>query len=289
MNREKPGIHFKSTRNSTGFTLVELLVVIAIIGILVALLLPAVQAAREAARKTACKNNLKQLATGLHLFHEAYKEFPAAQEPAFTLNHSWMTMILPYVEEQALYDKYDFEVKWNEGTNFEITRTALGTLSVQLCPSAEHLDPAQGDYPAINGVGNYDNDGLVIPNGWEKDHGYEVGVLPAVGGLPTGPARDNHRISIRHITDGTRYTITLGEATGRTDGNRFWGDGDNSFVHHEPLLNVTSNNELYSDHPGGLHIALADGSVRFISENTPKRIIDFIGTRAKEELLGEDF
>src|SRR5688572_21206061 len=64
-------------RRSTAFTLVELLVVIAIIGILVALLLPAIQAAREAARRSSCQNNLKQVLTGIHLFVDSYKEFPA--------------------------------------------------------------------------------------------------------------------------------------------------------------------------------------------------------------------
>lgn len=277
----------KSTRDPAAFTLVELLVVIAIIGILVALLLPAVQAAREAARQSQCKNNLKQLATGLHLFHDVNKEFPAAQEPAFTLNHSWMAHILPYVEEEALYDEYDFSLKWDRGTNLLITRTDKGTLVVQLCPTSEHLDPAQGDYAAINGVGNYNHDGLAIPNGWERGRGYEAGVFPAVG-EDDNRTRDNRRISISDITDGTRFTIMLGEDAGREDGNRFWGDGDNSFVHHG-VLNTSRSNELFSDHPGGLHMALADSSVRFLNEYTSKRVVDFIGTRAREEILVEKF
>ena len=96
------------------FTLVELLVVIAIIGILIALLLPAVQAAREAARRAQCTNNLKQLGVGLHNYHDATKSLPfgvggtnlnKAQPP----QHNWgrasgFIPLLPYVEQQALYD-----------------------------------------------------------------------------------------------------------------------------------------------------------------------------------------
>ena len=94
-----------------GFTLVELLVVIAIIGVLVALLLPAIQAAREAARRTQCKNNLKQIGLALNNIHDTERALPSGvygdprsnvtdQSPGL----SWMTRLLPYVEEQSKYD-----------------------------------------------------------------------------------------------------------------------------------------------------------------------------------------
>ncbi|MCL2623735.1 MAG: DUF1559 domain-containing protein [Planctomycetaceae bacterium] len=100
------------------FTLVELLVVIAIIGILIALLLPAVQAAREAARRMQCTNNQKQLGLGMHTYHDACKSFPYAcvfpvidpwtGEPSINYDtHSWVSRILPYVEQSALYSGLD--------------------------------------------------------------------------------------------------------------------------------------------------------------------------------------
>jgi prepilin-type N-terminal cleavage/methylation domain-containing protein/prepilin-type processing-associated H-X9-DG protein len=93
---------------SQGFTLVELLVVIAIIGILVALLLPAIQAAREAARRAQCQSNLKQLALGALNYHDAHNKFPVGFVPAHAANiesWGWAVFTLPYVEEQAIYDR----------------------------------------------------------------------------------------------------------------------------------------------------------------------------------------
>jgi prepilin-type N-terminal cleavage/methylation domain-containing protein/prepilin-type processing-associated H-X9-DG protein len=118
----------RNQRSSTGFTLVELLVVIAIIGILVALLLPAVQAAREAARRSECANTLKQLSLGLLNHADTRKYFPVGGEVGYTRDQngqyveggfknnplgagafnnvqaSWLAAILPFIEEQAVYD-----------------------------------------------------------------------------------------------------------------------------------------------------------------------------------------
>lgn len=99
------------TNNRTaarGFTLVELLVVIAIIGVLVALLLPAIQAAREAARRAQCKNNLKQIGLGLQNVHDSEGALPQGvyTDPANdqSAGLSWMTRLLPYIEQRNMYD-----------------------------------------------------------------------------------------------------------------------------------------------------------------------------------------
>ena len=106
----------------SGFTLVELLVVIAIIGVLVALLLPAVQAAREAARRTQCNNNMKQLVLAVHNFHDVNQVFPASQDQwinskGATIGCSWVTRILPFIEQKALYEKYNFDAAWDDATS----------------------------------------------------------------------------------------------------------------------------------------------------------------------------
>jgi prepilin-type N-terminal cleavage/methylation domain-containing protein len=220
----------KGLQPAAAFTLVELLVVIAIIGILVALLLPAVQSAREAARRSQCMNNMKQLVTAMMVYHDAYNVFPPAHtgwntDGTTDYQHSWMTLILPFVEEQALYDQYDFTLRWNQGNNARfVTRSEAGNLDVQLCPSSEHLDTAQGDYAGINGCGSYNQNGIFIPDGYLKGECYNEGLLPATG--PAWP--ENRPFGIKDCIDGTNYTMMLGEDAGRIDGNRFWGDAHHS-------------------------------------------------------------
>lgn len=105
------------SQSKKAFTLVELLVVIAIIGVMVGLLLPAVQAAREAARRMSCSNNMKQLGLALHNYHSAHERFPysvgwgGSIEAGSAIpganrirNHRGWLLMLPYVEQQALYD-----------------------------------------------------------------------------------------------------------------------------------------------------------------------------------------
>src|SRR5213595_3323169 len=94
-------------RPKQAFTLVELLVVIAIIGVLVALLLPAVQAARESARRSQCNNHLKQVTLAMHNYADTYKAaFPVGEYSCCW--GTWLVALLPYIEQQNLYDQYQF-------------------------------------------------------------------------------------------------------------------------------------------------------------------------------------
>lgn len=117
------------------FRLVEVLVVLGAIALLVALLLPTVRYSGEAARRSQCSNHLKQIGLALHNYADRYGCLP----PAYTVDaagnrlHSWRTLILPYLEQQALYDQIDFSKAWDDPANQAVRETRV---SAYACPSA---------------------------------------------------------------------------------------------------------------------------------------------------------
>jgi len=230
-------------RRRIAFTLVELLVVIAIIGILVALLLPAIQAAREAARRTQCQNNLKNLALALHNYHDAFKIFPYAayqrngENPGThsRLRKNWAIAILPYVEEQTLYNSFDLEfpARISDGTvPGEVNYDERGTeLEVMLCPSDTGRGSRfQGSASILNGGmaagstdgnwarGNYAYNGFQFwPDAWDaattdSNYPYWDDFNAGIGGVNTS-------LNIAKVTDGTSKTIMLAEIRVGIDNN----------------------------------------------------------------------
>ena len=147
-------------RMRRGFTLIELLVVIAIIAVLIALLLPAVQAAREAARRSQCTNNMKQIGLGLHNYHQATGSFPCGEgqssnstNPAtYTGYAGWtewgpLAMMLPYMEQQPIYNSINFNFcgGFNYGGACNLTAWTK-VISTYICPSDNNA--AFGGAPA---------------------------------------------------------------------------------------------------------------------------------------------
>jgi len=231
-----------------GFTLVELLVVIAIIGILVSLLLPAVQQAREAARRMSCANRVKQIGLALHNYESAHKIFPpayvtanpAADGTAFGVTFgdeyrngpsgfAWGALLLPFVEQQTLYEQFNFNVACWAPVNAAAAQTKV---TIFLCPSAnggsngfnvqrEGADNRHGiDFsPSIRFAHSHyvTNAGIHQPWGRETNYCFDYDVpepIAANNNLPAridGPFYRNARIRAASVSDGLSNTVFIGE------------------------------------------------------------------------------
>ena len=300
-----------------GFTLVELLVVIAIIGILVALLLPAIQAAREAARRSQCTNNLKQIGLAIINYETAVKEYPPgrlncdAGSPYFDCRNdlvdqnarssmSGFVLILPYLEEQALFDQAGIDQvdaiwRWNATWKSNPARVAVVETRppVYVCPSSTSLpiaetraDTSQFTDVAI-ATGTY-----AFAHG-KRGPSWMADTAPLyVKTRNTGVFNYFRKVSPRQITDGLSNTMFAGEVLqAHTTGNRnIWSYGarllDSMRTTECPLNTPPSsqdcdffpvvppgsppqveNGAFGSEHPGGANFVFGDGRVDFILDS----------------------
>jgi prepilin-type N-terminal cleavage/methylation domain-containing protein len=192
----KPERSFSMRRPA--FTLVELLVVIAIIGILVGLLLPAVQAVRQAARRTACTNNLRQLALAIHNYASAQRHFPAGVVDDDDNHrrglHSGTVYLLPYIEQDNLYQQYDFSQPWDASANLPVAGVPI---SLFLCPENDSA---------------VEQDGGIA--GQPSDYAFNKGDEAFLGRSRTtsGLFDINSKTRFRDIADGSSSTFLIGEA-----------------------------------------------------------------------------
>lgn len=203
-----------------GFTLVELLVVIAIIGVMVGLLLPAVQAAREAARRMQCGNNLKQLTLGLHNYESSYKTLPPSRITSGESRHSWSAFMLPFIEQTAVYDIYNFNVRWWREVNFPATQTMIPSYVCPSSPSTRMMPnaAAQANHVVVpaNGFGPSDYSST---NEVRRSF-FEANGLPFPAGTLRGSpgAMDRNRATrLADIIDGLSNTMMLAERCGRPE------------------------------------------------------------------------
>ncbi|MBN1588040.1 MAG: DUF1559 domain-containing protein [Pirellulales bacterium] len=208
-------------------------------GILVALLLPAVQAAREAARRAQCMNNMKQVTLALHNYESEYGQFP----PAYVADkdgkpmYSWRVLILPYLEQQDLYERYHLDEPWDSPANRAVTQVPISSFQCASSP------------PGRTG----------FPNGAPTNYVMVVGP----GCVSEGPT--SHKIS--DISDGTANTILLAEVAGS---DIAWAEPRDldaqtmSYVIDDP----SGRPCISSNHPGVVNVAMADGSVHRLDNDT---------------------
>jgi prepilin-type N-terminal cleavage/methylation domain-containing protein len=233
----------------SGFNLIELIIVIAIIGVVIALLLPAVRKVREPANRTQCANNLKQLMLAMHSYQSTHTSagqiFPPGcigYGPTPEERLSWMVALLPYLNQDSLYQQIDLEKGYAE--NLPAVQTTIKTF---LCPSAnpEATPDAATHYVAMACIG------------------LDAGARP-VGSPGNGFMGYDRLTSFSMIKDGTSNTIALMETR---SGLGPWARGGSSnlrgFDPTDPPL--FGNERQFAGHPAGVNAAMADGAVRFIN------------------------
>lgn len=289
---------------SPGFTLVELIVVIAVIGVLVALLLPALQYARESARSVQCRNNLRQIGLAAQVFHDAHHKFAALGEqreddlPDSTPTPSWMTQLLPYMEEAALADLLADAVSRGDATRLaQAARTPVVTLACvsRREPLAYPLHDwalkqygaagARNDY-AINGgastkQGLFDSD---LPGIWDPDQ--DVSAKDIVDGLASTYLVGEKAMSVDDYTTGE----DLGDVSPIIDCRR------GSCVRYAKRLpahdqlgaSCYSCHDFGSAHAGAWNAVFCDGSVRSLSYNMSFEVHSALATRQGGEVSEYD-
>jgi type II secretory pathway pseudopilin PulG len=208
------------------------IVMLMAIGILIALLLPAFQGARQAARRMQCTNNMKQIGLALHNYHEAYQSLP----PVYTTDengkplHSWRVLLLPYLEQQGLYEAIRLDEPWDSDYNKQFhDRTPFAFR----CPSDPNAMPGMTSYSVVVGTESYPVD-----------------------------AEDSRSLS--HIGDGLSNTVFLVERKRPV----CWMDPMQEIPFETACMgvNVSAFDGLGSNHTAGMNVCLFDGSVTFVSE-----------------------
>jgi len=285
------------------FTLVELLVVIAIIGILIALLLPAVQAAREAARRTECINNLKQMGLAFHNHHDIFHHFPTGgwgwgwvgdADAGFDDRQpgGWFFNILPFMEDSNVHDLAI--------TNGGRAQMLQAVRPLMYCPSRRFAEV----YPTRYGHYNCN----YVPNVARTDYAANAGDQnqnEINGNGQNQPTPTNHTgisyrksmIRFAEITGGTAHVVMVGEKYLNPDRYKDGSDGgDNEHAYagyNNDIFRVTYNPPLQdrrgysntkrfgSPHPGGVNMAMCDGSVRVVTYNVTPSIWRDMGNRTK--------
>lgn len=288
-----------------GFSLIEMMMVITIIAILIALLLPAVQQAREAARRTQCKNNLVQLGISMHTYNQSFSMLPPGcvnetgpiVNESYGYHMSWVVQVLAHMDQTPLFQQMNFSAGAYDSNN-----PPAAMLPAFVCPSDTYdwTNPADAptSYAGVTGGWDVpidvDNEGLLFLNSSVAYREIRDG---ASNTLLVGERRlDDFEQQDLGYRSGTGATLrhTAFSPNARPLDNSSWSQDQKPWPPPRVLPNAPpvppadqAIGGFSSFHVGGAQFALADGSVRFISENVDAIVFHNIGNRADGNLVAE--
>jgi hypothetical protein len=223
--------------------LIHVVGVLGLIAVLMALLFPAISIPRHVSRSVSCRSNLLQIVLALHNYHDIYGSLP----PNYIADkngqpmHSWRVLILPYLEQKALYDQYRFDEPW-DGPNNSKLADQIGR--VYSCPE-DH--PNQSSLKSV-----------------------ETSYVAIVGDHTAWPGEK--ALSFADFTDGTSNVIFIVEV--HHSGIHWMEPRDLHISQMARTINAQHGQGICSAHPpGGAQVALADGTVRFVPESLPADVL----------------
>lgn len=331
------GYRPNARRRHPAFTLVELLVVIAIIGVLVALLLPAVQAAREAARMSQCANNMRQLSTALHMYHDSKLVLPNGGELKAPRKYfmGWPVFLFPFIEQANLKSTIEglsptVPLEEREPYRFATTPNFGANAAFKTCPPSFACPSSELGTASPDSVQNPDIQCKALEQGalhYRCNAGSPAG-YNAGGGITdlwikgtfsrgawytdTGVVFPGSKVNFKDISDGTSNTLLMGEtssAFGRMSphekpwaGIQPWTFGYYQYGGAAGCLMIDHKTVLYpigytgefevSETPytsghsgGGANFSFCDGSVRYLTPETPVDLLQRLATRAYDEVV----
>jgi prepilin-type N-terminal cleavage/methylation domain-containing protein len=334
-----------------GVTLIEMLVVVAIIGVLVGLLLPSVQAARESSRRASCLSRMRQLGMALHGYAAANGVLPPSVEgwggcldgtpPAAIKNMNGLVLLLPMLEQQAVYDQLRMDEAFRErdtgsgvvafsGTvpllgntftyNFNVTGSSLPVFT---CPSENETSRSAGltGYDARRRT-NYDFVVAREPGHWASCNDWGNPAKISIRAM----FADGSGCTWAHVSDGASQTAMMVETRrlccsdgknadwanrrysafglslgGRTPNTTLrcststgYCNGPGGFPNptgvgccRDDGRELADYGTAGSSHPGGICLLMADGSVRFLADDTGVTIRQGLERIADGQLLGD--